>query len=100
MLNLITIMLCGVIFARLFSYQRAGARYRPIVSAAATFVMACCGALVINISTGELQITTKLWPMVMLLAVFAISLVQCGGNLARVLIHDHWGGEERRKAGH
>ena len=102
LLTYMTMALCLVIFVRLFTYRRDGARYRPLISAAAVVVMACCGALVIHILAGDLRIQGKLWPMVGLLSVFAIGLVRCGGNLSMVLrgpIPSHWDGSERRHTG-
>ncbi len=96
MLNAITMLLCLLIFVRLFSYQRGGARFRRGVSVAAVVVMGCTGAMVINILGGEVHVHADLWPIIGLLAVFAVGLLNARGNLARLLLIDHWDGRDRR----
>lgn len=99
MLTYVALILCLIIFIRMFTYRRDGARFRRGVSVLAYMVMVCCGATVIYISSGKLHISYYHWPMVVLLAVFAVATVSCGGNLAQVLrSNDRWNGGDRRKA--
>ncbi|MDT4826419.1 hypothetical protein FQZ97_597310 [compost metagenome] len=71
------------------------------MSVAAVVVMACSGAIVIYTLSGRLRFGLHDWPMVGLLAVFAVAVWRCGGNLASVLDYPRrWKGSERRRAGH
>ena len=95
-----TLALCIVMFVRLFTYQRGDARFRRDVSIVAALVMACCGATVIYILTGDLKVPSDCWPLVLLLAVLAASVMRCEGNLSRVLRHPMgWDGVDRRGRG-
>lgn len=97
MLTYATAAICALIFARLFTYQRNGARFRRAVSLLAAGVMMCCGAAVIYIITGKLKVAPYAWPMVGMLAVFAAGVWRCRGNLAAVLDYPQaWDGRERR----
>lgn len=93
-----TLILCVVMFVRLFTYQRGEARFRRDVSIMAALIMACCGATAIYIVSGDLRIQYQAWPLVLLLAVLAASLMRCGGNMSKVLRHPlDWDGTERRR---
>ena len=98
MLTIITLILCAIIFVRLFTYRRKGAQYRPAVSWLATIVMASAGAGVIFILDGQLRGQLLAWPLVILLGVFTAAAVRCGGNLSAVMKGPAaWNGRERRK---
>lgn len=98
MLTIITLILCAIIFVRLFTYRRHGARYRRAVSWLATIVMASAGAAVIFILDGQLRVQSLAWPLVILLAVFTAATVHCKGNLSAVMKGPmEWNGRERRK---
>ncbi|HCP54581.1 MAG: phage holin family protein [Pseudomonadaceae bacterium] len=100
MLTTAALILCSIIFVRMFTYRREGARFRRGVSILAYIVMVCCGATVIYITSGKLHISYYHWPMVVLLGVFAVATISCGGNLAQVLRNgDRWDGRDRRKVG-
>jgi len=93
-----TLILCLVMFVRLFTYQRGDAQFRRDVSIMAALIMACCGATAIYIVAGDLRIPYQAWPLVLLLAVLAASLMRCGGNMSKVLRHPiEWDGHERRR---
>ena len=93
-----TLILCLVMFVRLFTYQRGDARFRRDVSIMAALIMACCGATAIYIVSGDLRIPYQAWPLVLLLAVLTASLMRCGGNMSKVLRHPiEWDGHERRR---
>lgn len=85
MLSAITLFLCLAIFVRLFTYSRHGARYRPFVSILAAMVMAASGATALLIVAGHLQVSLHALPAVLLLAVFAVSVSRCKGNLSSVV---------------
>lgn len=96
-LTTLTLVLCALTFARLFTFQRDGRRFRRLMSIIAALVMACCGAMVIYILDGKVKIEPHLWPLVALLAVFAAGVWRCRGNLAAVLDYPQaWDGKERR----
>lgn len=98
MLTIITLILCAILFVRLFTYRRQGARYRPGMSWLATIVMASAGAGVIFILDGQLRVQLLAWPLVILLGVFTAAAVRCGGNLSAVMKGPAaWNGRERRK---
>ncbi|TLX65084.1 phage holin family protein [Stutzerimonas nosocomialis] len=90
-------LICAVLFLRLFTYRRRGARFRRGVSCLAMLVMGCAGAAVIYILTGELRVPAMAWPLVVLLAVFAWAVWQSGGNLAGAFRPSGWDGVERRR---
>lgn len=96
-LTALTLLLCALTFARLFTFKREGRRFRRLMSAIAALVMAFCGAMVIYILDGKVKIGPHLWPMVGLLAVFAAGVWRCRGNLAALLDYPQaWDGKERR----
>ena|SRR5690606_42159106 len=98
MLTIITLILCAILFVRLFTYRRQGAQYRPAVSWLATIVMASAGAAVIFILDGQLRVQLLAWPLVILLGVFTAAAVRCEGNLSAVMKGPAaWNGRERRK---
>lgn len=95
----LTLALCLIIFGRLFTYRRNGARYRPIVSLLATLIMASCGTVAIRILAGGRSIAIEEWPILIPLAVLAYALCRCDGNLAHMLSRPKpWAGGEHRKA--
>lgn len=97
LLTMATLALCATIFVRMFTYRREGARFRRGVSIMATVVMGCCGAMIIYILAGDIHVSARAWPMVGLLAVLAVALVRCNGNLSSVLRDPSaWDGRERR----
>ncbi|SDJ60775.1 phage holin family protein [Pseudomonas indica] len=93
--------LCAVLFVRLFTYRRDGARFRRGMSVAAVVVMGCAGSAMIEILQGRLHIPAPAWPLVVLLAVFAWSVWRASGNLAGVLRPEPqpWDGVDRRRQG-
>lgn len=98
MLTIITLILCAIIFIRLFTYRRKGAQYRRAVSWLATIVMASAGAGVIFILDGQLRVQLLAWPLVILLGVFTAAAVRCEGNLSAVMKGPAaWNGREGRK---
>lgn len=101
LLTKLTLLLCAVIFVRLFTYNRGDARFRRGMSCLATLVMGCAGVTVIHILMGTLRLPAQAWPLVMLLVVFAWAVVRAGGNMAGVLRPEAvaWSGGERRRAG-
>lgn len=99
-LTQLTFWLCTVLFVRLFTYQRAGARFRRGVSLVAILVMGCAGSAMISILQGRLHIGADAWPVVGILMVFAWAVFRSGGNLAGVLrpeTEPEWSGVERRR---
>ncbi len=95
----ITACLCAVIFTRLFTYKRGGARFRRWVSAVASLMMGACGAMVIYTMTGQIVMGWHEWPVAVLLTVVAVALLQNGGNLARLItIPNEWDGKTDRRA--
>jgi len=100
-LTFLTMVLAGVIFIRLFTYQRKGASYRWGKSAIAVVMMIACGRLVIQALTGDLIVPPQFWPFVVLLAVFAMAIVRAGGNVACLVRPDDlpWSGADRRHGG-
>ncbi|HGE2266122.1 TPA: phage holin family protein [Pseudomonas aeruginosa] len=97
-MNIVTMLLCALTFGRLFTFQREGRRFRRLMSAAAALVMAFCGAMVIYILDGKVRMEPRLWPLVGLLAVLAVGVWRCRGNLAALLDYPQgWEGAERRK---
>lgn len=101
LLTTLTIVLAGVIFVRLFTYQRKGARYCWGKSATAVLVMIACGRLLIEAMTSGLVVPPEFWPFVLLLAVFALAIVRADGNVARLVQPGDlpWSGVERRRGG-
>ena len=98
MLTTITLILCIVLFVRLFTYRRQGAQYRPGMSWLAVIVMASSGATSIFILDGQLRVQLLAWPLVILLGVFTAATLQCKGNLSAVMKGpEAWHGRERRK---
>src|SRR3990167_507 len=67
LLTQLTLLLCGCLFVRLFTYRRAGANFRRGVSIVATLVMGCAGAAVIYIAQGKLVVQVYEWPLVFML---------------------------------
>lgn len=99
-LTYLSVIICFLIFIRLFTFQRNGARFRRGVSLMATAVMACCGSLVIYVLSGRLVMTATDWPMVGMLAFFGVSVFRCRGNLAGVLEYSRgWRSYDRRRNG-
>lgn len=100
-LTFLTMVLAGVIFIRLFTYQRNGARYRWGKSAIAVALMIACGRLLIQTLTGDLVIPAAFWPFVVLLAVFAMAVLRAGGNVACLVRPGDlpWSGADRRHGG-
>lgn len=101
-LTQLTFWLCAVLFVRLFTYRRAGARFRRSMSLLATLVMGCAGSAMISILQGRLHIASEAWPVVGILLVFAWAVFRSGGNLAGVLRPEPgpvWTGTDRRRAG-
>ena len=97
MLSWIGIILCAVIFVRLFTYRRDGARFRRGVSLCAVLMMAACGAMVVYLLTGKTALHSHDWPLLVLLSVLAYSLLMSGGYLAQVILTARqWDGKERR----
>ncbi|WP_312374979.1 phage holin family protein [Pseudomonas oryzihabitans] len=90
-------LLCLVLFARLFTYQRGSARFRRGMSCLATVVMACSAITAFHILRGDLRLPYQCWPVLVLLAVFTWSVVRSGGNLADVMRPGGWDGVERRR---
>lgn len=100
MLNAIVVIICLVIFLRLFTYQREGARFSRWKSGLAALAMVCCGSAVIHIVTGDLAVGREAWPLVALLALLAAATMRCGGNIAAVLRGpDAWDGRRDRRRG-
>lgn len=98
MLSWIGVILCAVIFVRLFTYRRDGARFRRGVSFCAVLMMAACGAMVVYLLTGKTSLHLHDWPLLVLLSVLAYSLMTSGGNLAQVILTARpWDGKERRE---
>lgn len=99
-LTQITLLLSAALFLRLFTYRREGARFRRGVSLIATILMGCTGATVLFIAQGQLAVQSYEWPLVVVLGVFTVATLRCGGNLSSVLRDPSaWSGQERRKAG-
>lgn len=94
-----TLVVCFLIFLRLFTFRRGSLRFRRGMSCAAYAVMASAGAAVIYILLGDLRIPGQAWPVVIQLAAFAWALMRSRGNLAGVLRPDQpvWSGVERRR---
>ncbi|WP_437881038.1 phage holin family protein [Pseudomonas sp. LRF_L74] len=92
-----TFWLCGAAFVSLFIYRRGEAQFKRGVSILAVLVMGCCGTAMLHIVKGDLLLPTGAWPLVVLLAVFAWSLIRSGGNLAGVLRPEGWNGLDRRR---
>ncbi|MCY1309631.1 putative 3TM holin [compost metagenome] len=93
-----TLLLCALTFARLFTFKREGRTFSRLKSTLAAVVMACCGAMVIYILDGKVRIEPRLWPLVGLLAVFAAGVWRCRGNMAALLDYPQgWDGVERRR---
>lgn len=99
-LTQVTLVLSAALFVRLFTYRRAGARFRRGVSLIATLLMGCAGAMVLFIGQGKLAVQSYEWPLVVVLAVLTVATLRCSGNLSSVLRDPSaWSGQERRKAG-
>lgn len=100
-LTQVTFWLCVVVFVRLFTFQRGGARFRRGISCLAVAVMFSAGVTMIHILKGDLVLPAQAWPLVVLLAVFAVSVMRTAGNLAGVLRPEApaWSGAERRRQG-
>ncbi|WP_344962795.1 phage holin family protein [Oceanisphaera sediminis] len=77
--------LCLVIFFRLFTYERNGARFRRDVSVLATLVMMSCVTAVVQILAGDFAVQPSAWPLVVMQAVLAVGLIRARGNLALIL---------------
>ncbi len=84
-LTQVVFWLCVVVFVRLFTFQRGDARFRRGISCLAVAVMFSAGVTMIHILKGDLVLPEAAWPLVVLLAVFAVSVMRTGGNLAGVL---------------
>lgn len=95
MLSWIGVILCAVIFVRLFTYRRDGARFRRGVSLCAVLMMAACGAMVVYLLTGKTALHSHDWPLLVLLAVLAYSLLTSSGNLATVVLTPDWAKDKR-----
>lgn len=95
-----TFWLCVVVFVRLFTFQRGGARFRRGISCLAVAVMFSAGVTIIHILKGDLVLPEAAWPLVVLLAVFAVSVLRTAGNLAGVLRPESvtYTGPDRRQA--
>lgn len=92
-----TLFLCLVVFVRMFTYQREGARFRRDISIMAGLIMACCGAMIVYILAGDYRVHPHGWPLVAMLAILTASLMRCEGNLSHVLrMASGWDGRERR----
>ncbi len=86
-----------VVFIRMFTYRREGARFRRDISIVATLIMMCSGAMVALILTGDYVVHPNGWPLIAMLAIMTASLVRCEGNLSHVLrMAGGWDGRERR----
>lgn len=99
-LTQLTFVLSLVIFVRLFTYRRNGARYRLGMSCTAVVVMVAVGRLMIETLVGGLVVPAEFWPLVLLLAVFALGVIRTGGNVAGLLRPEQppWPGTERRRS--
>ena len=99
LLTQMTFALSLVVFVRVFTYRRNGARYRLGMSAVAVLVMIATGRLMIETLLGGLVVPAECWPLVLLLAVFAVSMMRTGGNVAGLLRPEPepWSGDERRR---
>lgn len=99
LLTQLTFALSLVVFVRLFTYRRNGARYRLGMSAVAVVVMIATGRLMIETLLGTLLVPAECWPMVVLLGVFAYGVIRTGGNVAGLLRPEPepWAGTERRR---
>lgn len=100
-LTFLTVLLCIVIFVRLFTFKRNGAQYRWGKSLVAIVVMVACGRLLIEVLTSRLVVPFEFWPFVLLQGVFALAIVRAGGNVARLVRPGDlpWSGAERRRGG-
>lgn len=100
LLTQLTFTLSLVVFVRVFTYRRNGARYRLGMSAVAVLVMIAAGRLMIETLLGRLIVPVECWPLVLLLGVFAYALMRTGGNVAGLLRPepDMWSGVERRRS--
>lgn len=99
LLTQLTFLFSTVIFVRLFTYSRNGARYRLGMSVTAVAVMVAAGRLIIETLTGGLVVPAQCWPLVLLLAVLACGVLRTGGNVAGLLRPEPevWSGDERRR---
>lgn len=79
-----TFWLCLVLFIRLFTFRRNGARFRRGMSCLAWAVMASAGATMVFISKGLLVVPPYAGPLVLILAVFVGSVCKSAGNLSSV----------------
>lgn len=94
------VVICTLIFLRLFTFQRNGARFRRGVSMMATVVMFSCGSVVIYVLSGRMSMELTDWPMVLMLAFFGLSVFRCRGNLAGVFEYSRgWNGVRERRHG-
>lgn len=84
MLTQATFWLCLVLFSRLFTFRRKGARFRRSMSVMAWLVMGSAGAAMVFIAKGLLVMQAQSAPLVVILAVFVGSVCQSAGNLSRV----------------
>lgn len=92
-----TLILCLVVFIRMFTYRREGARFRRDISIVATLIMMCSSAMVVYILAGDYKVHPHGWPLVAMLAILTASLMRCEGNLSHVLrTASGWDGRERR----
>lgn len=99
LLTQLTFALSLVVFVRIFTYRRNGARYRLSMSVIAVVVLISSGRLLIETLLGSLVVPVQCWPLVLLLGVFAYALVRAGGNVAGLLRPEPkpWSGAERRR---
>lgn len=95
MLSWVGVILCAMIFVRLFTYRRDGARFRRGVSLCAALMMAACGAMVVYLATGKTSLDANDWPQIVLLSILAYSLLTSGGNLATVVLAPDWAKDKR-----
>ena len=61
-LTQVTFWLCLVLFVRLFTFRRRGARFRRNMSVLAWLVMSSSAAAMVYISKGLLVIDPNTWP--------------------------------------
>lgn len=99
LLTQLTFTLSLVVFVRVFTYRRNGARYRLGMSAVAVLVMIAAWRLMIETLLGRLIVPVECWPLVLLLGVFAYALMRTGGNVAGLLRPEPapWCGADRRR---
>lgn len=74
-----------IIFVRLFTYTRDGARYRPGISIVSAVCMGCAGATVIYILQGKVLFTVQMWPVLLALGLITKSVCTHKGNAAKMI---------------